>query len=107
MLVFTGIMIFLADGCQGDRRTQSTLQREKTEDLQKKKMVLVASLFFYKALFTSVYGTMTASISCLNFSHLSVKWSPSQKDRLRYPPSADISSEQWQSAVRGPVSFAE
>lgn len=42
VLLFAGIMIFPAEGRQGDRRTQSALWREKIKGLQKKETVLDA-----------------------------------------------------------------
>lgn len=54
-LLFTGIMIFPAEGCQGDRRRQSALWREKIKGLQKKEIVL-------DALFSS---TSPCSLPCI------------------------------------------
>jgi hypothetical protein len=75
--MFAGKMMFVAEGCQGAGRMQNAWRKEKTEDLQKKQIRFVASHFFYKSLFTYLYSTMTASISCLNFSHFSLKRSTS------------------------------
>jgi hypothetical protein len=51
----------------------------ETEDLVKKKVIFGCFAFFCMAVYTSLYVAMTASISRLNFRHLSMKWPTSKK----------------------------
>lgn len=83
------MVMLLAESCQGNRATWNVFRRTEAEGSMKKKEVI----FDYftclcKSLRTSVFSTAMASISCLNFSHLSVKGT-----RSRYPPPGGIYSE--------------
>jgi hypothetical protein len=67
----------------------------ETEDFVKNEVVFGVFAFFCMSLHTSFYGAMTASISSLNYRHLSMKRSTPKNDRIIHPPFGGLSSEHW------------
>jgi hypothetical protein len=54
------------------------MEEGETEDLVKKEEIFGCFVLFCVFLYTALYGAMTASISRLNFRHLSLKRSTSE-----------------------------
>ena len=78
VMLFIGVMVFLARSCQGDQVLQTEWQFEIGE-LVKVGVIFGCLSFFCISLYTFLNVAMAASILCLNIRHLSIKLLTSKK----------------------------